>query len=82
MLWQQNYLQNSFLKKYREKYFVDVYSQNTILKNVELFKINTVFFTPVFQFESSFAVKPDLFNKFWKQNGQVTEVIQVCVEKL
>uniref|UniRef100_A0A8W8HLJ0 Ubiquitin-activating enzyme SCCH domain-containing protein n=1 Tax=Magallana gigas TaxID=29159 RepID=A0A8W8HLJ0_MAGGI len=27
-------------------------------------------------FESSFAVKPDLFNKFWKQNGQVTEVIQ------
>uniref|UniRef100_A0A8W8HM69 E1 ubiquitin-activating enzyme n=1 Tax=Magallana gigas TaxID=29159 RepID=A0A8W8HM69_MAGGI len=28
------------------------------------------------KFESSFAVKPDLFNKFWKQNGQVTEVIQ------
>lgn len=61
---------------------MDVYSLNTILKNVELFKINTVFFTPVFQFESSFAVKPDLFNKFWKQNGQVTEVIQVCVKKI
>lgn len=61
---------------------MDVFSQNTILKNVELFKINTVFFTPVFQFESSFAVKPDLFNKFWKQNGQVTEVIQVCVKIL
>lgn len=28
------------------------------------------------KFESSFAVKPDLFNNFWKQNGQVNEVIQ------
>lgn len=29
------------------------------------------------QFESSFAVKPDLFNKFWKQHGEATEVITV-----
>nr|XP_022335086.1 ubiquitin-like modifier-activating enzyme 6 [Crassostrea virginica] len=27
------------------------------------------------KFESSFAVKPDLFNKFWKQHGEATEVI-------
>ncbi|XP_062608943.1 ubiquitin-like modifier-activating enzyme 6 [Saccostrea cucullata] len=28
------------------------------------------------KFESSFTGKPDLFNKFWKQNGEVTSVIQ------
>ena len=29
----------------------------------------------IYQFESSFAQKPNMFNKFWSSNGQPEEVI-------
>ena len=36
-----------------------------------------MFFACLFQFESSFSAKPNMFNKFWTDNPDVNSVIQV-----